>query len=303
MTQPPLKVLSITGTGRSGSTVLEMLVAQHLGGVSIGEVKYLWERGLIRNELCSCGEKTQDCPFWASVLARAFPEGVNPEDINALRLRVERHRHFVTHRLLGRSDETYRKDRAAYVDILRRLFASIQEETGAAMIIDGSKDPAHVDLVAEAINNTTILHLVRDSRGMAYSWATPKVRKEVHWEVEYMPALSAMTSIRDWLFINLGTEMAFSKLPNYTRIRYEDIVEGQLDVPVLCDQLALPKGTDYISHSVSGNPMRFNDGPITLSPDRRWIGSYSLGKRLFVTFMTAPILLRYKYALWPRRSS
>ena len=67
-----VRVLYVGGTGRSGSTV----VANALGGlddaVSVGEVRFLWERGIVQNRLCSCGEPFATCPFWNEVLQVAF---------------------------------------------------------------------------------------------------------------------------------------------------------------------------------------------------------------------------------------
>ena len=65
-------VLFVGGLGRSGSTVLDMLLAQEPGMVPVGEVRHLWERGLRDNDLCGCGAPFHDCPFWRAVGERAF---------------------------------------------------------------------------------------------------------------------------------------------------------------------------------------------------------------------------------------
>src|SRR5690606_21580524 len=55
-------VLYVGGWGRSGSTLLECVLAEAEQTVALGEVVWLWERGLGRNELCACGQPFHDCP-------------------------------------------------------------------------------------------------------------------------------------------------------------------------------------------------------------------------------------------------
>src|SRR4051812_39799023 len=71
-------VLYVAGAGRSGSTLLERLIAEKNDFFAVGELYYLWERGYERNELCSCGEPFHDCPFWQEVLRLTFGPGPIP---------------------------------------------------------------------------------------------------------------------------------------------------------------------------------------------------------------------------------
>src|SRR5438876_950187 len=81
------RVLFVAGTGRSGSTVVSNLIGSVPGAVSVGELRYLWERGVGEKALCGCGAVFPDCPFWARVLNRAYPDG--PPDVSEVR-RAER---------------------------------------------------------------------------------------------------------------------------------------------------------------------------------------------------------------------
>ena len=65
-------VVYVGGLGRSGSTLLERALARLPGFVGLGEVVYLWERGLLNDETCGCGEPFSDCAFWRAVGERAF---------------------------------------------------------------------------------------------------------------------------------------------------------------------------------------------------------------------------------------
>ncbi|MCV2877855.1 sulfotransferase [Sedimentimonas flavescens] len=286
-----MRIICIAGTGRSGSTVLERMIATQ-GGIAVGELKYLWSRGLMRGELCGCGRPTPECPFWAEVIARALPDGLDPARIEALRRRVERHRILMLRRLIGLPSARYAEDRAEYLAILRRVHAAIAAVSGQDVILDSSKDPAHIDLIRELAPEATILHLVRDSRAVAHSWGQPKRRPEVHWAEEYMPRIGALRAALDWLFINFATARLFARTPGYQLLRYEDLAEGRA---FLAD-LARPDGAALV-HSVSGNPLRFDTVPRRLAPDRRWLTDFRGVRWLLVTLLTAPLLWRYGYPL------
>ncbi len=66
-------VLFITGWDRSGSTLLSRVLAEIPGVVAVGELHYLWERGVVEGRRCSCGETAPDCPLWGEVLLAVDP--------------------------------------------------------------------------------------------------------------------------------------------------------------------------------------------------------------------------------------
>src|SRR4051794_34307045 len=67
-----LKVLSIVGGGRSGSTVLASILGEAPGFASAGEIRWLWLRGVVERRPCACGLAPSDCPVWAPVVARTL---------------------------------------------------------------------------------------------------------------------------------------------------------------------------------------------------------------------------------------
>jgi hypothetical protein len=48
-------------------------------------------------------------------------------------------------------------------------------------------------------------------------------------------------------------------------------------------------------HSVSGNPMRFNNGPLHIRLDDEWSIGMDKSRKALVTLITLPFLIRYKY--------
>ena len=63
------KVLYVAGSGRSGSTILGNILGGVEGFFSVGELRLIWERGLIRNWLCGCGVSFRECPVWSEVVS------------------------------------------------------------------------------------------------------------------------------------------------------------------------------------------------------------------------------------------
>ncbi|MFT4082228.1 MAG: hypothetical protein QM638_06555, partial [Nocardioides sp.] len=91
------RVLYLAGAGRSGSTVVARYLAARLDAVHLGEVRYLWERGVGEGQLCECGTPFGACPFWTRVLAGACPDGPERarEEIARLTPRVDRQRRIL----------------------------------------------------------------------------------------------------------------------------------------------------------------------------------------------------------------
>ena len=68
-------ILTISGAGRSGSTMLACILSEAMNGVCIGQLRDLWAG--IRNDVrCSCGSKLSECLFW-----RKSTEGVLDGDL------------------------------------------------------------------------------------------------------------------------------------------------------------------------------------------------------------------------------
>ena len=90
-----IKVLYVAGWGRSGSTVLTNILGEVDGFVSVGEVNFLWQHGLIENRLCGCGVPFRECEEWTKILDRAFggADSVDPHRMVRLQNAGVRTRH------------------------------------------------------------------------------------------------------------------------------------------------------------------------------------------------------------------
>ena len=61
-------IIYIMGTGRSGTTILEVLLGSQDKVVQAGEITHIFKDGIQRSIACACGSLAEKCPLWGSVL-------------------------------------------------------------------------------------------------------------------------------------------------------------------------------------------------------------------------------------------
>ena len=122
----------------------------------------------------------------------------------------------------GRVRPGRRRELAEYTSYYARLYAAIAEVSGAELVIDSSKHPslAHCLRWQDGVD-LRVLHLVRDSRAVAYSWGRQVRRPDTDRE-SYMTRYSPAVAAAQWN----GQNAAFHLLRGVPvlRMRYEDFV-------------------------------------------------------------------------------
>ncbi|MEI2778748.1 MAG: sulfotransferase [Tetrasphaera sp.] len=296
--QPTAVTLYVGGTGRSGSTLLAGALGGAPGAVDVGEVRFLWERGLMEQRLCGCGQPVPQCPFWTEVLNRAFgTERPDSARLHAALTRATRLRRLPS--WLAR-----RPPPVALARTLRSLYAAIAEVAGADVVIDSSKLPTYAALLAALGRpEVRLVHVVRDPRASAFSWASAKAAPDAREGL--MEQRGVVKSALLWLVWNLALEALWRGRGRYLRVRYEDLAAAPADVlaavaahaglpakpPLATGQrLTLPP-----NHTVAGNPSRLRPGPTWVRRDDRWLTGLAPKQRRLVTALTAPALRRYGY--------
>ncbi|MET8282583.1 sulfotransferase [Micromonospora sp. NPDC005174] len=302
-----MKVVYLTGWNRSGSTVLGNLLGELPGVVHVGELYYLWRNGVLgtgTNTSCGCGETLTGCPLWSRVVARVA--GPDPAG-EARRIVGEQRRHVrVRHTGVRLAEVAGRRPRPAGVtEVARRMvdtYRVVAEETGAEVVVDGSKYPAEAAvLLGDAGLDLRVLHLVRDPRAVAHSFARPK---------QYLPQMSAARSTGMWTAMNVASDrIGRAAGERYLRLRYEDFAAAPREVLSRVLRWAdlpgePPVGPDGravlgVNHTVTGNPDRLRRGPTTIRPDLAWRDALPARAAAVATTLAVPVLRRYGYPLRP----
>jgi hypothetical protein len=303
-----VRVLYIGGVGRSGSTLLERMLASLDGFVAIGELVHLNDRGLVENQMCGCGQHFADCPFWIEVGQRAFGgwDQVDGEAQHRLRRSIDRNRYLL--RLMAPRGAARRSldEYTAYVEAIYHAAAAV---AGVRVVVDSSKHPSTAFMLRHLRRtDLRIVQMVRRPHGVAHSWMQSGARPEITDRVELMPQYSAARIALRWNIWNLLIALVARFGVPVRVLRYEDLVADPTAVlrdlvafaGVAVDDAVLVAMRESVDvsrplHSVAGNPMRFERGAIRVRSDDRWRSAMTSRNRVVVTALTWPLRWWYGY--------
>lgn len=303
-----LSVVFVIGKGRSGSTLLDDLLGTMPGVTSLGELRLLWDRGLqLERYPCACGRHVGACELWGPVLTAAIG-GFQPQQLGIVgRLQARAFRWpRVPALLVGARPQLDRR----LGEVLGRVYRSVAEATGTRILVDSSKWPMHPGILGLIPGVTPfVLHLVRDPRGVAYSYRRLQRRAEPTGPPHGAPAAAL-----SWVGRNLAAELASRTLPRgrYRRIRYEDLAGsprrtlrdlgawlGVMDADrAFTEDGVVELGT---AHLIGGNRRRFDRGRVTIAADEEWRNRIDASDRRIITALTWPLLGRYGYGAHVQR--
>lgn len=306
-----IKVLNISGWGRSGSTILGTVIGGVEGFFFGGEIRNLWNRVLIENRICGSGMPIKESELWGKIFYDAFGgfDKVDPKLMRSLMLKHTRNRHIPLMMLPG-SKNIFSENLKEYILNLNKLFKSIKNMTGCRVIVDSSKSAAYSYVLSliEDIDLYTI-HLVRDPRGVNYSHQKLKVHTEPTDDsnIIYMKQFNPVSGSIVWDIRNIASEILFKKNKDkYMMLRYEDFAnkprEAVLNILGFVNESNLK--TPFVSenevklgvnHAVWGNPSRFKTGIVELKLDEEWKTKMKYFDKFISTVLTFPLLKKYGY--------
>lgn len=298
-----VRVLYVMGLYRSGSTILDIVLANHPELVGVGELRNLPLSGWDHTERCACGEPVDHCVFWHAVRttweSRAGPAGV--PRLAVLQNRFERIRSLP--RLLAQGIVGRSRAFEEYCELLEGLYDAIALVSGRPVIVDSTKYPARALALLRAPGiDLRLIHLVRDGRAVIWS-----MRRKQSTELEVAPERIARHTTRQWLLTNLtGGLVAKMAGAAAIRVRYEDFVSNpghELDrigrlVGIATAELAqrVSNGENLdIGHTVAGNRVRMG-GPVRLKADVEWRAKLPEAERATFWRMAGWLAKQYGYS-------
>ena len=307
------KVLYIGGAGRSGSTLLGMILGSTPVFFNAGELRWFWSAVHGGTRRCSCRSLVTECPFWSGVISDLQAAKIDIPHLAALTPRLTHTRNLLRISTRRFSSKTARN----WDDLLsatQRLYEVVFDRCGGKIILDGSKIPPQLVLLQKMPHfDLRILHLVRDGRGVAYSWekrqrvrSTRKTRKgKERLHALYRSSHGAMLA---WIIKNILLNRMARRQAHRSLMRYEDFAAhpeatvrkslNELGIKVDLDilkskEISLPTG-----HNIAGSgPVRFASNRRKITSDDAWKTQMRPMTRITLTLIGLYWLRRFGYEL------
>lgn len=316
-----VRVLFLGGLGRSGTTLLERVLGTLPGVCPLGEVVHLWQRDLRDDERCGCGSRFSACGFWRTVGTRAFGGWSHVDVDRVLRLQraVERTRR-IPRLAAPRLSPGHHALVTEYARYYSKIYRAAAEITGSGVVVDSSKHSALAYCLrwaAPSELDLRVAHVVRDPRGVAYSWTKHVTRPESRAPTQ-MTRYSVAHAALLWSAHNAAFDLLGRRGVAVRRFRYEEFVADPravtreiaafAGVPLTADALdflAESGGEIHANlpamHSAAGNPMRFVTGRVPVRRDDAWRAALPPHQRRLVGALASPLLGMYGYPVSGRR--
>jgi sulfotransferase family protein len=269
------KLVYVGGYGRSGSTLLEYLLAASPELIACGEVAAF--RHVRAGQGCSCGRRIEDCPIWGELFRPpAALEGWSHKQL--------------TLALLDRVSDRY------------------------GILVDSSKTAWDSVGIPFAFRKAVgkdfkLIHLVRDPRGVCWSNVSGKRRRRGQPlpDIERSPVrfVRHLRTVLGWWSANLVCELFGLLFPSqYARVCYEELAESpESALGKIFQSLDLGPGPKLGAvnandnrHQLSGSRVRYQAvDPSEMRQDVRWKTQMPSADRRMISILTWPMRLRYGY--------
>ncbi len=302
-----LKIVYIASNGRSGSTVLDLLLGAHAACWTLGEFYVLpWELRT-HTKPCGCGVSVEQCPFWGSIVQEQ-QEVLRHGSIDRFRDSYNGGRpvRWGEYRFLSSASARHRERRRQSLEkygqdnlkVLGRVLEKARAVKGEQVqwLVDASKSVYRLLWLKESgMFDVRVVHLVKDPRAYVYSMcrgmsglsrASMFAKAVLRWNIE------------NHLFNSVLR--AHFKPEECLRLRYNELAtDPRNTLKQVSDWLNLPSDDELAvkfrdeNHGIAGNPSRFEATGVRL--DEKWRFELGRGTRHFVRLVSAPLAARYGF--------
>ena len=263
-----MKLIYIAGDNRSGSTMLDMMLAGHSEITSLGEAHQLrayatkdtryYEQTAgdrAHDMVCFCGEDLESCEFWQGV-QKELGRPLESLDLKLSFLRSDLKNKpvkFLQKKILWMLFNLFPSlyDRAIIHRVVggehigkesRILYEAVAQVSDTRYVMDSSKNPNRMCSIAKEIpQDMKAILLCRDFKGTVYS----KMKRGI-------PMLKAALQ---WKWTVQKMERYSQNLPekNVLRVKYEDICEHtEREIRRICGFLELDFESTMLKRNIDG---------------------------------------------------
>lgn len=257
------KIYLISGAGRSGSTLLTVILDNHQDSIAVGELINYISNGIFNDEYCSCKKNVSQCFFWQKVKAKWDERRIlDLEEYNRVQRAVTKNKGTLSliRNLINPSPKFKN-----YIEDTKSLYNAIFETSGKSIIIDSSKPAQRILVLRKCGISFSVLHLTRRF-SLVLNSNKKSFKKDLKAGLEkdmnpqktsYVAMTWILNNILVWLF-SLGGERI--------RIRYENIIRNLtqeinkvISKDVNFQEKLKNRGPFSSNHIVAGNRIRMKD--------------------------------------------
>jgi hypothetical protein len=281
------------GTGRSGTTILEIMLANNPGIAGVGEVKHIFRDGFLADHVCSCGQPVSTCELWSNVLRATGWTRQECQQWGAAVDQLESHKRFaLTYAGVGG-----KQAKQAYLHSSRELFRHVAAVRGCRVIVDSSKFAGRALLLSRALpEHVKVLCITRSATGLLKAFSKPN-------ENEQRPK-GALAASAYYLYVLACMRLVKWRLKTRCfAIRFEELnrdpaavlmqIENWSGYSLAGARARIAAGQPFdVGHIVTGNRLR-KKGKVKFEPGSSATGKLSSG----LARVLAPALETYRRVL------
>ena len=302
------KIIYIAGAGRSGSTILGILLGSMKNAVHLGEIGLALE-WLEWKTPCSCGKEFSECEFWKEW--NWLDKDVQSELIKAKGIEHISGLPRLLTNLVSQDDADH------YNQFYGQLMNYVQDHSGKEVIVDSSKTTWSCTGRFHALNrfagnDVYVVHLVRNGYAVMESDIVTGDNRVLEGSEYHEHKFAALRSVVGWGVFNLTIPFVglFARSRKVIRVHYEDLIRnpsaeirriGQafdMDTEELAQRLEDPNSTFETGHLVGGNRVRHQKAiKLKQSKPRRYGEKLRLSDRLLFIFLFGWLQRFYGYSL------
>lgn len=274
-----MNLIYIAGEVRSGTTIVDYVLANHYDILSVGEFanldNYIYRKGVGSSSdwTCSCGQHLDRCEFWKPVLEFFLDHAENKEIQTKSNVRF--------------SDNDNNRVCTQCWEILEHISHKRAEQ----FIVDSSKTAIQLNFIEKTKkdNKLFVIFIIRDSRAVSYS--------KYLWDKRFNRErpLSLIAHMFIWLRNNIRLASVISKksIDGHIILDYKglaldpkkafDGISNLLKIEQFDDDLLYLTNQDR--HNIAGTPNRKRFDRTKIRYDDRWEYEFSARNHFIANFI------------------